>query len=409
MMPVQILAQSQAVTGAVQEGELAVRCFGSFDELPATYDALRAQLAQRGLFGEPAWYALLLRHTFDAADRMRLLAVEDSPGGRPLLLAVMRSTRGDYAVRGASVLSTVSHPENYAYAPLVFDPAVAEPELVATALFRVLRRGLPALGECRPDVLRVAPAEVDSALAEILRRSLRAAGWLAQPYANSQNFFEPTTGVSHADYFARRSANMRYSVRRRRRALERSGTLEFVLVRDEQGLETALADFVAVGRASWKEPKMIASVETLAMIRLAASRGVLRLGVLRLNGVAAAAQFWIVAAGTGHCLRLAHDEQFRKQAVGVVLTDFMIGQLLDADRVEAIDYGYGSDEYKVGWMKQTRLFIGVLAFNPSTWQGRWHALRHLGGQPAKRLARALLAPARPLLRPLRERWRRWRA
>lgn len=409
MMAVRILAQPTQGTAVVHDGALAIRCFGGFDALPPAYDGLRAQLAQRGLFGEPAWFALLLRHGFDAADRMRLLAVEDGADDRPLLLAVLRSTRRDHAVPGASVLAALSHPENYAFAPLVFDPALAEPERAATALFRALRRGLPVPGEGPPDVLRLAPIEAGSAQAEILQRSLRAAGWPAQPYANSQNFFEPTAGLGHAEYFGERSANLRYSVRRRRRALERSAALEFVLVRDEQGLEPALADFVAVGRASWKEPKMIASIETLAMIRLAASRGVLRLGVLRLDGVAAAAQFWIVAGGTGHCLRLAHDERLRKQAVGVVLTDFMIGQLLDADHVDAIDYGYGSDEYKAGWMKHSRVFIGVMAFNPDSWRGRWHALRHLGGQPVKRWARALLAPARPLLRPLRARWRRWRA
>ncbi len=408
MMAGEILTESAADNGVVREGALTIRCFGGFDELPDAYDPLRAQLARRGLFGEPAWFALLLLHTFDAADKMRLLAVEDGVDGRPLMLAVMRSTRHDHAVRGGSVLAALSHPENYAPAPFVFDLGLDEPERVATALFRALRRSLLVPGEGPPDVLRLAPLEFDSALEAVLLRSLRAAGWPAQAYANSQNFFEPTAGVSHAEYFAQRSANLRYSVRRRRRALERSGALEFVLVRDEQGLDSALADFVAVGRASWKEPKMIASIETIAMIRLAASRGVLRLGVLRLNGEAAAAQFWIVAAGTGHCLRLAYDERFRKQAVGVVLTDFMIGQMLDADQVEAIDYGYGSDEYKEGWMKRTRLFIGVMAFNLGTWRGRWQALRHLGGRPAKRWARAMLAPARPLLRPLREHWRHWR-
>jgi len=409
MMAVRILAQSTQSAVVVQDAALTIHCFGGFDELPPSYDGLRAQLAQRGLFGEPEWFALLLHHTFDGAERMRLLAVEDGAAGRPLMLAVLRSTQRDHAAPGASVLAALSHPENYALLPLVFDPALAEPERAAAALWRALRRGLPALGDAAPDVLRLAPVEVGSALADVLQRSLRAAGWPAQPYANSQNYFEPTAGLSHAEYFGARSANLRYSVRRRRRALERSAALEFILVRDEQGLEPALADFVTVGRASWKEPKMIASIETLAMIRLAARRGVLRLGVLRLDGVAAAAQFWVVAAGTGYCLRLAHDERLRKQAVGVVLTDFMIGRLLDVDHVEAIDYGYGSDEYKAGWMKHSRVYIGVMAFNPDTWRGRWQALRHLGGQPVKRGARALLAAARPLLRPLRERWRRWRA
>jgi CelD/BcsL family acetyltransferase involved in cellulose biosynthesis len=127
------------------------------------------------------------------------------------------------------------------------------------------------------------------------------------------------------------------------------------------------------------------ALETLQLMHLCAVKGYLRLGILRLDGRPAAVQFWIVSGGTAHCARLAHDEAYKKLAVGVVLTNFMIAHVLDHDRVSKLDYGYGPDEYKRGWMKSAREYYGFMAFNPSTRIGRLSAIRHIQGRRVKRL------------------------
>lgn len=377
-----------------------IQRFGSLAELPPRYAGLQAQLAQAGLFGDAAWYALLLQQVFSLGDRLVVFGVEDADSGRPLLLAPLRSSRQDAGVPGARVLGSISHPENYAAAAFAFDDAPAAPG-AATALFQSWRAGVADFDGRPVDVVRLWPMALDGGLDERLFTALQAAGYRVQPYANSYNRFETTRGLDHAQYFAQRSANLRYSVRRRRRALEKTGALEFTLVCGTEGLDRAMADYHAVARASWKAPQTMESTDMRALMRLAAERGCLRLGVLRLHGAPVAAQFWVVAGGVAHCARLAYVEAAKKLAPGVVLTDLMIAQVLDHDRVERIDFGFGREDYKGGWMKEAQLYVGLMAFNPGTWRGRWQALKHIGGQPVKRALRAALVTLR-LRKPAQE-------
>ena len=370
---------------------LICRRFHNFAELPAAYGPLRAQLARAGLFGEPAWFELLMTLGFDPSDRMFVFAVEDE-NSRPLLLAPLRFGRHDGAARGALVVASVSHTENFAPAAIALDPALDEAQAVAViaTLLHGFRDGDPALTEAPVDLLRLWPMAEGSAYAQLVERAVREAGFVVQVYANSFNRYEDVAGLSHAQYFAQRSANLRYSVRRRRRALEREGGMTLELVRGGDALEPAIADYVMVSLKSWKRPSTTVADEIIGMMRLAAARGALRLGLLRLHGVPVAVQFWLVNAGVAHCVRLSYDESYKKAAAGIVLTDYMIEQVLDGDRVERIDFGYGREGYKASWMRQGQVHAGVLGFNPRRWRGRWEALRHIGGQPLKRFVKGLL-------------------
>jgi hypothetical protein len=224
-------------------------------------------------------------------------------------------------------------------------------------------------------------------LSESVHRALRATGFLVQTYASSFNRFEDTTGLSYEEYFARRSANLRYSVRRRQRALEKAGGLELALITDPAGLGEAAGEYAAVSHASWKKPSTMLAMQTLRFMDLSARRGCLRLGILRLAGVPVAAQFWIVSGGAARCIRLAYREDHRKLAVGVVLTNFMIAHVLERDRVREIDFGVGRDEYKSGWMRDAREYCGFIAFNPSTPLGLLFAFGHIQGRRVKRLVK----------------------
>lgn len=366
-----------------------IRRFDRFEDLPPSYEPLRDELLRDGVFGDPAWFELLLEHGYEGRDRLCLLTMEEARTGRPLLLAPMRWSTNDGAARGAQVLATIHHVENYASARLAFDGALAEPDVLLAAFFGHLRRPRPDDKVPAPDLIRLMPVAAGSPVGDRFYRALRAAGWWVQGFANSFNWYEDTIGLSHADYLASRSTNLRDSIRRRRRALERSGDLEVSITEGTAGLERAILDYLKVSQTSWKDPRSMADPLTLAMLWLAAQRGDLRLGVLRLGGEAVAVQFWLVAGGTGHCVRLAYDQAFAQRAVGVVLTDMMIERLLDVDRVKQIDFGFGEEEYKGRWMRQQRVFAGLLAFNPMTRRGMWQAVRHLGGRPIKRTLRSL--------------------
>jgi hypothetical protein len=220
--------------------------------------------------------------------------------------------------------------------------------------------------------------------------ALRSAGFLVQTYTNSFNHYENTAGVGYEEYFSRRSANLRYNVRRRIRSLAKNGAPEFNLYCDDNGLDQGINDYIAVSKSSWKPPGSMIAPELIALIRLAAEKDCLRLGILRVDDKAVAAQFWIISAGVANCIRLAYDEACKKKAVGVVLTNHMITHVLDHDHVDNIDFGYGDDAYKAGWMKDCRYYEGCIAFNPATMQGFYNGVKHIAGRPLKRVINTLI-------------------
>lgn len=366
-----------------------IRLLPGFSDLPGPYRSLLdGEIERLGIFREPEWFEYLLQNFFADSDELRLYAVEEADSGLPRLLAPLRYSTADYAVRGGHVIGSISNPENYTNTALIFDPTEQHLEPVLEALFRHFRSTDPARLPRPIDALRIWPVELGSPLGDTVRQALERAGYLVQAYANSYNRYEDTTGLSYAEYFAQRSANMRYNVRRRQRALEKKGRLELVLLTTPAQLEAALPEYMAVSKASWKAPASMIALDTLQLMYLSAAKGCLRLGILRLDGVAAAVQFWIVSGGTAHCARLAYDETYKKLAVGVVLTNFMIAHVLDRDRISKLDYGYGRDEYKRGWMKNARDYYGFIAFNPSTWRGRLFAVRHIQGRRFKEKVKA---------------------
>ena len=376
--------------------------YPGFAELPERYRPLLVRQAERGFFHSPEWFGLLMAYVFDERDQMRIYAVE-ADDGSPLLLAPLRYTTQDPAATGAHTIASIGHMENFTVASLIFDGAVGEGvsehvEILA-GLFRHLRDASATEDPPRVDMLRLWPVEVDTDLARVIGYALHAAGFWVQVYANSFNRYEVTAGVDYAAYLATRSANLRYNIRRRQRNLEKAGTLEIRLYCTEEGLEQGIADYVTVSRASWKALPSMLDAALLHLIRLTGRTGDLRLGTLHFDGHPVAVQFWIVTGGIAHCIRLAYDEAYKDRAVGVVLTNYMIAHVLDHDRVDQIDYGYGVEEYKAGWMREARYYAGYMAFNPATPRGRWNAIKHVVGQPIKRLVKGPVMLLRRWLRP----------
>ena len=162
-----------------------------------------------------------MHNFFDAGDEFRLYGVAEADSGRPLLLAPLRYTTADYAVKKGHVVGSISNPENYTTAALIFDPTVARHDQVLEALFRYFREDDPDGYPRRFDAIRIWPFELDSPLGDTIHRALKNAGFIIQSYTNSFNRFEDTTGLTYEAYFEQRSANMRYNVSRRQRALEK--------------------------------------------------------------------------------------------------------------------------------------------------------------------------------------------
>ena len=370
--------------------------FASYQELPEYYADVLEVAASKGFFYEQPWFEFLMSGYYSEDNsEFCLYTVEDLSTHSPLLIMPMRFTRIDGVAYGAKLLSTVGHMENFSLLSVIFSPAVVDKEdklIILGALFKELRVGSDQLKQPKIDVLRLWPVDIGGELERIVGGALKQAGFLIQRYDNSYNQYEETAGLSYEEYFEERSYNHRFNVRRRKRKLEKKGMLEFCLYSPGSDVELyrrCMDGYILASVDSWKSPESMISKGILDLIKLTAKLGHLRLGVLFLDGRPMAAQFWIVSAGAGSSIRAAYDETYKKDAPGVVLTGYIMEYLLDVDNVSVVDYGYGDDEYKSKWMKDSRYYGGFMAFNPRTILGLFFGAKHIVGRKVKRILRRI--------------------
>lgn len=368
-----------------------IRYFDSYADLPESYEDLQAEAANQGFFSRREWIEYLIKHFYTGDQTLRLYAVEDAVTGKPLLLAPMRWTQTDAAVQGALTLAAVGHSENYAQACFLIDPSVASKrQVLLKTLFSWIRNPDSGHAPGSADVIRLSPFANRSALGQDVVAALKNAGYIVQIYANSYNQYEECTGLSYQDYLAARSSNQRYNSRRRRRNLEKIGKLEFFMHSSDANTDElleAIDDYILVSMHSWKSHQSTIHPFILGWMQVAAAQGCLRLGILRLDGKAIAAHFWLFSGGVASMIRVNFDERARKHAPGVVLSNLMIEHLLDVDHAQSLDLGFGGEEYKGRWVGEARGYSGIMAFNPGTVRGFYFGLKHIFGQYIKRKVR----------------------
>jgi hypothetical protein len=223
--------------------------------------------------------------------------------------------------------------------------------------------------------------------------ALRHAGLLVERRFSSGTWYEETAGLSFPDYVSARPSELRNTWHRKRRKLERSNRLTRSFVDDGNGLDQAVADYERVYAASWKPPELFPDFVP-ALIRLAGKLRALRLGIYYLDGIPAAAQFWIVWNGRAVICKLAHDKRFDDLSLGTLLTMEMFERVLTDDRPHEISLGRGDDPYKKLWLPKRRERWGITAANPRTWRGLRFGLKRRAAMIYQRLRRERLAPVR---------------
>lgn len=234
--------------------------------------------------------------------------------------------------------------------------AVSMDEAARAALWRQLARAAPAQLELR--ALRESFAVATAALAD--------AGYRTTSWAEAQSPWIELSGDFDA-FLATRSAGLRQQWRRRRRALERQGRLEFRVTTGGPRLDADLDALLRLEASGWKYRAGSAIMSNARTVRLyrsfahaLAERGWLRLAVLELDGRPIAADLGTALGGTGHLIKTGFDEDAAAFSPGLVLR----GQVLRAAIEEGLrDYDLlgGPDAYKLRWTDQVRPRAGVAA------------------------------------------------
>jgi hypothetical protein len=331
-----------------------------FRRLPRGPRDIFANAAQDSFFALADWYDLMARHGVSAGTEIRLYT-----NGRPgAEVAVLLQTQGCKPLRRLASLASFYSVEHG----------------IVCATEADLDAGLATiLGEIcaeRPrwDCLALAELDPRNPGYAAFVRTLRRAGLLVDCVFHSGTWYEDTAGLDFRRFLAERPAQLRNTYLRKRRKVEASRRLTKAFVADGAALDQAIADYERVYAASWKPGEAFPGFIP-ALMRLAAGRRSLRLGIYYIDGVAVAAQFWIVWRGRAVIYKLAHAKRFDELSLGTLLTMDMFERVLSEDHPAEINFGRGDDPYKKLWLPKRRERWGITAANPRTLQGLRLGLR----------------------------------
>jgi hypothetical protein len=334
------------------------------------------------LFHTEAWFALLLAHGFERApQRVHSLPLRSVSGSLsfPGSGAASSETEAYLNLMQATAGAPLTAMANYyscLYGPASLDgldtsggaDSAAGVDWVAVA--QALRR-LPGSA-----VVRLQPLDAEADWLAGLEGGLRAVGYRTSRFFAFGNWYQPVPAGGFVAYWLQRPSALRNSTDRGKRRLSKAGdwTIDIVAQPGAE-LEAALAAYQAVYAQSWKQPEPC--LEFIPeLVKLAAERGWLRLGVLRLNGEPLAAQLWLTCGGKANIYKLAYVKGVEKLSAGSVLTQALMQHAMDVDRVTEVDYLSGDDAYKADWMAQRRERVGLEAFDMRRAAGLLAVARH---------------------------------
>lgn len=363
--------------------------FNSVDELPDSALGLLREVGERDYFQGLDWLRIFCAHGMAPDAEPLLIVANDSPdsSGKTAMLGLRRPSgqagseiAGWWGCdRGASGLTS--------YQSVRFGLHLPADSGSHARLTRQLVAMLVA--NDAPVVIDLSHLEPGTPGIEELCDALEAQGYSVRHYTHNQNLYEQVAGQTFSEFLANRPSQVRSTYARKARQLDRKKDCRISVQSSATGLEPALTDYESVLTGSWKDPEPFPEF-TGNLIRAAAAAGVLRLGLLYVDGTPVAAQVWIVTASRATIYKLHYLQAFAREAVGSVLCLKMIQHMLETERVEEIDFGVGDESHKRLWLAQTRSLNGILAFKKSSAVGRVLELRYSG--------RALLRNIRSRLR-----------
>lgn len=316
------------------------------------------------LFSTGPWFRHFAATALDAQEHPFYVLSGGTPN-EPASALALKTTRTATFPRARMLESMTS------YYSCGYGPVSAEPH--SGTVLSGLVEALCEAGR-RVDGVQLGPLDRGSPFAQACESALRAAGFTVYWVLAYRNWYATTAGMGYADYLKRVPSSFPATSEKRRQAFLRKAQGTISITHSSDGLEEQLAAYDHVYRESWKVPEPYPAFMP-GLVRLAASQGWLRLGVLRVNGAPAAAQLWFVADGRALIYKVAYVEQHAKLSVGSMLSCAMLQHAIDVDRVREVDFLSGDDPYKAKWMFERRDRHTLMAFNPRRWRGLVAGLR----------------------------------
>lgn len=347
-----------------------------FDAIPRPARASLERDEAQEVFYSLEWFELLASEVFAEGASPRLLyAVAERGTHTAQMLLPMVSVPPDPRWYRVKRLQSLANYYSSLYGPVAAGAGPEDLESLVSGIIDIVAEGSPQW-----DVVDLHPLDMSSAFPDAMRRALRRCGYWTDSYYCFGNWYLPILVSTFDEYLVGRPSQLKSALKSGSKRIFRDPSATLTIVSDPGAdLQQAIEDYGVTYERSWKfsepYPRFVPR-----LCKLAARKGWLRLGILRIGGRPAAAQVWLVKDGKASIYKVAYDEHFAKLSPGTVLTAALMKHVIEVDKVSEVDYLAGDDAYKRGWMSDRRQRRGIIAFNPRTLWGIVNAAAHFGGR-----------------------------
>ena len=342
------------------------KCYKDWEQLPDSAASLFDQCGKESMFFTREWFEALSATALEEGQSLLLVAVVGEAGvgetsvrgvggdesgvseteaGKSRLLALLPLLES-----GNEHWKSCSHRYTALYSLLLAQDRQGDVlDCLADGLWQLPFR-----------TLRLEPVADDDSNLQKLQAVLGSRGFECHQNFFFYNWYHLTRGQSFEEYMAARPTQLRNTIARKRRKLERERDCSIRMYRGGE-VEQALADYHATYSSSWKAHEQYGTLLDALATNLAVPDWT-RLAVLYIDGEPAAAQLWFVVQGKASIFRLAYDEAWKQYSPGSILTAWLMQYVIDTDGVEEIDFLTGNESYKQDWMSgrrtRSRLVLG---------------------------------------------------
>lgn len=275
------------------------------------------------------------------------------------------------------------------HAHLVLADPLISPECDVARLIRRLIKMLNTLPYSPWNALHLPNLLEDSLI--IRRRLPETLPWAYLEKTGQSMYFECADMVGA---LARSSSQFKRNLRRQGKKLAQRGVVTFTLARQGEALDAAYADFLRLEASGWKGHGGQASAIALyprlrdfygALKERFAASGDCLISLLKLNDVAIAAQFCLLAGGTLYIQKITYDEAFSAEGPGNQLMFKLLEHCCDEPGISQLSLVTGPAWAKGRWNPLSRDVSEVYVFRPG-WRG-------FSGLVMRRFKQQIWAPA----------------
>jgi hypothetical protein len=324
-------------------------CYHRWNQLPRNAGEFFATAGKESVFFSLPWYENLTENGLDDDRSVLLACVFDKD-------------------RLVALLPLEKHDGNHYHSLKHLYTSLSSLLLAQSNREEIMDCMVEGLKNLPVDFLKLEPIAEDDSNLKLLQEMLESSGYTCRRNHKFYNWFHRTNGQTFADYMSARPSRVRNTVDRKMRKLKRDHGYNIRLYTDKN-LQQGLVDYHSVYTASWKaEEQFVGFIEGLA--EQFSRYGWLRLAILYIGDIPAAAQFWFVANGKASIFKLVYDEFWKKYSPGTILTAYLIKRVIKVDQVEEIDFLTGNDAYKQEWMSERRERFRLCCYTtaaPKSW------------------------------------------